>query len=937
MRIRTFGGLWIEGPSGSPALGPRRLALLALVASAGRRGISRDRLVGILWPDAEEDQARHTLSQTIYTMKRDTGRDWIVGGPELRLEPSITSEIGELQDALASGALETVDALATGVFLDGFYLAGAPEFERWVTEERARLQSAVARAVEKLAARADQAGEHAQALRWWIRLSELDPLSARYAAGRMRALAAVGDRATALAHARFYEELVRRELDADVDPAIRTLAQTLRVESVPPARSPAPTSVPATEERREAAGAPAVTARPARSRWYLAPLVTVAAVGGFLLVRSEASTAVPFLAVGSIRTEGSDSTASGEVLRDMLATGLGGIEGLQVVANSRLVELMPPGSSTAPAVTNDAARRAGATEVIEGEVTTGPSGWALSLRRVALQSGVVRKGYVVRAADRSALMDSAAAAIARDLALRPPSVTVAEVRTSSPMAYALYEEGLKAHFGYDAPAAYRLMKAALERDSTFAMAAWYAWQLSRALDLDEATKNQALDRVDRLAQRTIERERLLLQGSIAELRAPLRNAVAIAESLAVKYPTDPDGQLLLGEIRRREGDWTGAVAAHERAFLLDSAAGLVSSPACRICTALGSMSQDYLWADSLSAAERTARRLIALRPDEGRAESGLVEVLLRQARRKEAEAVWIRQAGPNAAKAWSGPVMHRDLIRWGRYEEVDRELIEEVGSPNFDIRSEAWWLLLLSLRDQGRLVEADTLIQKQRVANTNRFMAQPGAIVVDLALLATEMGKPAASIRVHRFNAEHSARSDQPSAVQARYIAWNLTLAGTAHAAAGDTAVVRRLADSVEVIGARSNWARDTRMHFYLRGLVLQMEGRHAEAVDMFQRALYSPSDGFTRITLMLARSLLSLARGGEAIDLLRAAIRGGVDGSNSYVSRTELHEAMAQAFEQAGQSDSARAHWRVVEASWRRADPQFRERYLLAKEKAGR
>lgn len=938
MRIRTFGGLWIEGTSGSPALGPRRMALLALVAAAGRRGITRDRVIGILWPDAEEEQARHTLSQTLYTLKRDTGRDCIVAGPELRLEPSITSEIGELQEALSAGKWEVVNTLASGVFLDGFYLAGAPEFERWVEEERSRLQSSITRAIEQLASTADPSGEHPRALRWWTRLTELEPLNARYAAARMRALAAAGDRASALAHARAYEERVRRELDADVDPSIRKLAQSLRGESGSRAAAVPPRAAPTVVEPSapDLAGVPAVPARRKRSLSYLLPVLAIAVAGGFLLLRPDSGQDTPFLAVGEIRTDPSDSTMSGDVLRDMLATSLGAIEELQVVANSRLVELMPPGSAGGGAITSDAARRAGASEVIEGEFSREAGALVLSLRRVALQGGMVRKGYLIRAQDRAALVDSAAAAIARDLDLRPPSVTVAEVRTSSPTAYALYEEGLRANFGYDAPAAYRLMLAALDHDSTFAMAAWYAWHLSRGIGLDDSIQMRALQRVDRLSRRTIERERLLLQGSIAELQAPLSQAVAIVESLAVKYPTDPDGQILLGDIRRRQGDYLGAVAAHERAFVLDSIAGLVSSPACRICTALGAAVQDYMWADSLAAAERTNRRLIALRGNEPRSEFWLVEVLLRQGRRTEGEATWVRQAGHSAAGAWSGATMHRDLIRWGRYEEVDRRLIEEALSSNFEIRSDAWWLLLLSLRDQGRLIEADTLIHQWRIANTTRKIPFPNAPPVDLALLATEMGKPAATIAMHRTNAEGALRTTALPALRARLVSWNLTLAGTAHAAAGDTDVVRRLADSVETFGSQSNWARDTRLHFYLRGLLAQMQGRHAEAVDAFRRAVYSPSDGFTRTSLMLARSLLRLGRGPEALDPLRAAIHGGVDGSNTYVSRTELHEALAQAFEMAGQADSARAHYAMVERSWRRADPQFRDRYLAAKRKAG-
>jgi hypothetical protein len=139
------------------------------------------------------------------------------------------------------------------------------------------------------------------------------------------------------------------------------------------------------------------------------------------------------------------------------------------------------------------------------------------------------------------------------------------------------------------------------------------------------------------------------------------------------------------------------------------------------------------------------------------------------------------------------------------------------------------------------------------------------------------------------------------------------------------------------MLGPQSNWTgRDARLHYVLRGLLLQAEGRHAEAVEAFRRSLYSVADGYTRTNLMLARSLLALRRGSEAIPILRGAIHGGVDGNNTYVSRTELHEALAQAFEQAGQQDSAVVHWRAVALAWRHADPQFAARYDRARTRAG-
>ncbi|MEP6872698.1 MAG: hypothetical protein ABI939_12735, partial [Anaerolineaceae bacterium] len=655
-----------------------------------------------------------------------------------------------------------------------------------------------------------------------------------------------------------------------------------------------------------------------------------------LLIRSRAApsdktAALPFLAVGEITTpELADTNGLGRVLRDMLSTSLGGVEGLQVVANSRLVELMPRGMLSARAV-NDAARRAGATEVIEGELSTGSGGMVLSLRRVALSGGIVRKGYIIRAADRYALMDSAGAAIARDLGRLPPSVAITEIRTSSPAAYALYEEGLRANYTYDAPAAYRLMKAALERDSGFAMAAYYVWQLSRNF-ADESTQAASMARAKQLATRGIERERLLIQGSIAEVDAPLQRALAIAETLTVKYPSDPEGQILLGGIEERAGNWSAAGKAYQRAVTLDSSAGNLRGPYCRICTAIDGIVRAYTWWDSAAAAERTARRLVALRPDEPTRWNDLVEPLLREGHRPEALAAYQR-SHPNGPAASSDPVFYRDEIRWGRYQAADAALREDAAGSNDGLRREAWWLLMLSLRDQGRLREADSVRRVWQAADQGRGTRPNPA--PDALMIGMELGHPEISIRSMRHDAERTARSNDPPGIRNRYLVWFLSLAGTAYAAAGDTAVLRRLADSVETLGETSQFGRDARLHYFLRGLLLQREGRHAEAVDAFRRSLFSLTDGYTRINLMMARSLLELHRAGEAIAILRPAIHGGVDGSNTYTSRTELHEAMALAFEQAGQADSARVHWRAVESAWRLADPVFRNRYLAAKQRA--
>ena len=81
LRLHTFGGLSLSSDGGDlagAALQKRRLALLAMLAVAGPRGLTRDKILGLLWPDVEESRGRPALSQALYALRRDTGEEDLV-------------------------------------------------------------------------------------------------------------------------------------------------------------------------------------------------------------------------------------------------------------------------------------------------------------------------------------------------------------------------------------------------------------------------------------------------------------------------------------------------------------------------------------------------------------------------------------------------------------------------------------------------------------------------------------------------------------------------------------------------------------------------------------------------------------------------------------------------------------------------------------------
>ena len=225
LHLKTFGGLSVEidGIPGTGAAQQRKtLALLALLAAAGQRGLSRDKLIASLWPDTDTSHGRGLLKQACYALRRDLHeRELFLGSIQLRLNPAvISSDVGGFAGALEENDPVRAVSFYAAPFLDGFYLNGGGEFEDWAETERAQLAGQCRSALEVLSAQASRRHEHRAAAEWWRRLLALDPLSSHAALGLMTALDKAGERAEALRCGQAYGELVRSELGAEPSPEL---------------------------------------------------------------------------------------------------------------------------------------------------------------------------------------------------------------------------------------------------------------------------------------------------------------------------------------------------------------------------------------------------------------------------------------------------------------------------------------------------------------------------------------------------------------------------------------------------------------------------------------------------------------------------------------------------------------------------------------------
>ncbi|MGH7627434.1 MAG: BTAD domain-containing putative transcriptional regulator [Gemmatimonadaceae bacterium] len=216
---------------GGPVLTqPKRVALLVYLALAEPRGLhSRDRLLALFWPEADDNSSRHSLRNALHAIRQALGDDVVVtrGEAWVGLDfHGLRCDALELRAHLAAGRVSDALALWTGDLAPGFHVSGAPEFEHWLDEERAALGGAVRAAAWKQANALEGSGAaEMEAVRQAVRL---DPGNEPGARRLMRLLAAMGDRSGAL---RAYQELAAwfaRELEAAPSAETEDLAEQLR-------------------------------------------------------------------------------------------------------------------------------------------------------------------------------------------------------------------------------------------------------------------------------------------------------------------------------------------------------------------------------------------------------------------------------------------------------------------------------------------------------------------------------------------------------------------------------------------------------------------------------------------------------------------------------------------------------------------------------------
>jgi TolB-like protein/DNA-binding SARP family transcriptional activator/Flp pilus assembly protein TadD len=275
---------------------PKRTALLAFLAAAHPRGPQRrDTLLAMFWPESDSARARAALSQALYVLRAALGEGAIVppGDGAVGLsERAVWCDAVAFEAALDAGCPGDALALYRGDLLEGFFVTGAPEFERWLERERARLRERASEGAWALAEERATAGDTLEAERWARRAAELLPADEAVARRLIAFLHRLGDRAAAIRAYEAFASRLAQEYELEPSAETRALAETIRK---PESQRPA-----ALAAQPPSAAAPGASAGPlppglarsapvwSRSRAaVLALLLTGLLAGGSLVFRAQ--------------------------------------------------------------------------------------------------------------------------------------------------------------------------------------------------------------------------------------------------------------------------------------------------------------------------------------------------------------------------------------------------------------------------------------------------------------------------------------------------------------------------------------------------------------------------------------------------------------------------------------------------------------------------
>ena len=232
LSLKVLGDFAVFDMAGASLLLPTKKtrALLGYLAANVEKPQQREKLIGLLWGNFGEKQARHSLNQAVMAIRKlgsEAGLTLLEGdGERITLSGNaIAIDLTEFRNRLPTDPIGAT-ALYEGPFLDGLTIPD-PAFNEWLTATRSEIHRLACNAMEQATDVAEEGGELDAATAIARRLVALDPLRESAHRRLMALLSNSGDRTAALRQFHTFAELLKTELYIEPESETKVLYESI--------------------------------------------------------------------------------------------------------------------------------------------------------------------------------------------------------------------------------------------------------------------------------------------------------------------------------------------------------------------------------------------------------------------------------------------------------------------------------------------------------------------------------------------------------------------------------------------------------------------------------------------------------------------------------------------------------------------------------------
>jgi DNA-binding SARP family transcriptional activator len=221
LTIRLFGAAEIQIDGAPLLLHDQKARALVFYLAATGRAFTRDHLASLLWSEAPDQNARHSLRSSLYHLRHTlqaSGCDaaLIIEGDLISFQPGEDAcDVSHFRRLLATGNEATlIEAISLyhSPLLRGFALTDASLFDEWVRFEENELRQAYLGALKRLTELAESRQAWNEAAQYLQRIVHADPLTEETQQRLIGTYVRMGEIGLAVRHYRQFEAELKQEL-----------------------------------------------------------------------------------------------------------------------------------------------------------------------------------------------------------------------------------------------------------------------------------------------------------------------------------------------------------------------------------------------------------------------------------------------------------------------------------------------------------------------------------------------------------------------------------------------------------------------------------------------------------------------------------------------------------------------------------------------------